>query len=193
MRAAHRAALALVALLAVAAPSSALDVSWIPADLDGDGPLPLSAAYRSKLRSLCEFVADPQAAQPPELKAKHAVLRKMCRRLASDDAVGGNGPTHTTQLPFFLTKRGLVTLAIGGGAYAAFQWLQTSKQMRDGTLGGAGLPPRAVGAHEAKALEVGIEAQREALRAARIAKLESHARRMEEWKNTPASDSDSDS
>ena len=35
-----------------------LDVSWLPSDADGDGPLPLSSSYRENLRKLCTVFAD---------------------------------------------------------------------------------------------------------------------------------------
>mmetsp|Transcript_26193 Transcript_26193/g.37555 ORF Transcript_26193/g.37555 Transcript_26193/m.37555 type:complete len:173 (-) Transcript_26193:1943-2461(-) len=67
----------------------AIDVSWIPVDGDGDGPLPLSKNYRDKLRKLCVIIKGPRP--PPELaetSKRGVVLRKMCNRLEKDDKQG---------------------------------------------------------------------------------------------------------
>ena len=69
--------------------TNAIDVSWIPVDGDGDGPLPLSKNYREKLRKLCVIIKGPRP--PPELaenSKRGAVLRKMCGRLEKDDKQG---------------------------------------------------------------------------------------------------------
>ena len=74
-------------LLLLSGCAFALDVSWLPAD--AEGPLPLSASYRAKLRKLCSMTS-----LPPELAAsKRQTLRTMCSKLAAYDAnVAGSSP-----------------------------------------------------------------------------------------------------
>ena len=101
-------------------PCVALDVSWLPAD--GSAPLPLSARYREKLRSLCSLM-ESSSTLPPELAARQSTLRAQCAKLAADDANAG-------------------TASAGGGwpaavllallAVAAFSYLQSSQQGRGG-------------------------------------------------------------
>jgi hypothetical protein len=51
-------------VLAVGQLVTGLDVSWIPSDADGDGPLPLSSSYRQSLRKLCSLYGDKSRPMP---------------------------------------------------------------------------------------------------------------------------------
>ena len=84
----------LVHVLLLISRSCALDVSWLPSDADGDGPLRLSTRYRDNLRKLCTLLRSKRP--PPELEEKRELLTKMCRRLASDDANAGTGSSSSS-------------------------------------------------------------------------------------------------
>ena len=72
-----------IALLTVGlgATAGAFDVSWIPAD---DGPLPLSASWREKMRNLCTLIESGKPL-PTELTERRTSLDRICARLAEGD------------------------------------------------------------------------------------------------------------
>ena len=87
-------ALALCALQLLLLPPPAcaqLDASWTPA---GDGPLPLSDNYRSKLRKLCRLLDKDQL--PAKMESKRRSIADQCAQLREADAAGdgsaGGGP-----------------------------------------------------------------------------------------------------
>jgi hypothetical protein len=63
-----------------------LDLNWMPADEDGDGPLPLSENYRDQLRKLCAILADPNNDQPPEIAGKREIIDRKCAKLKQSDS-----------------------------------------------------------------------------------------------------------
>ena len=77
--------------------SDALKLDWLPSS--GEGPLPLSRAYREKLARLCQQVEERERddkALAPELVAKRHVIDAMCAKLQSDNdniAAGGREDT----------------------------------------------------------------------------------------------------
>ena len=75
-----------VALLLVA--TSAFDLTWLPADAEADGPLPLSKNYRQKLGEACSMLRKKDA--PQSIVRKRHILASMCRRLEADASVGGS-------------------------------------------------------------------------------------------------------
>jgi len=117
--------LALLVTLAMVPTARGFDLSWIPAD--GEGPLPLSRAYRDQLARLCDIVEGKDAsALPPSIASRLADIERMCAKLKSSQAVAPRG---------FL-RRGVaaLSLAAGGGyawhSYESRGWLY--KVVRDG-------------------------------------------------------------
>ena len=66
-------------LFAMVLATEALDLTWIPADKDG--PLPMSARFRDKLRQLCLHESLPAIRD----KAKRKQAKKMCKQLEEAD------------------------------------------------------------------------------------------------------------
>eukprot|EP00670_Eutreptiella_braarudii_P004226 CAMPEP_0174304370 /NCGR_PEP_ID=MMETSP0809-20121228/60749_1 /TAXON_ID=73025 ORGANISM="Eutreptiella gymnastica-like, Strain CCMP1594" /NCGR_SAMPLE_ID=MMETSP0809 /ASSEMBLY_ACC=CAM_ASM_000658 /LENGTH=180 /DNA_ID=CAMNT_0015410591 /DNA_START=17 /DNA_END=559 /DNA_ORIENTATION=- len=85
----------------------ALDVSWIPADPDGN--LPLSTNYRDSLRKLChKFDRGDFLSHLPH--QKKATVVKLCLKLKEDDAHdGGHGSSSRGVGPIIIV--GLLSLA----------------------------------------------------------------------------------
>lgn len=48
-----------------------IELDWIPS---GDGPLPLSAAYRERLTRLCDVVDRAQGPLPPSILERYCVV-----------------------------------------------------------------------------------------------------------------------
>mmetsp|Transcript_3523 Transcript_3523/g.10880 ORF Transcript_3523/g.10880 Transcript_3523/m.10880 type:complete len:153 (+) Transcript_3523:10-468(+) len=98
-----RAALVLFVLVASAA---GLELDWIPA---GDGPLPLSAAYRERLSRLCDVV-ERGGPLPPSIEARLSDITRMCAKLRRSQQHGG---------ALSKVKLGLASLiGLGGGVWA---------------------------------------------------------------------------
>jgi hypothetical protein len=72
----------LFSFLCCIASITSLDVSFIPND--ENAPLPLSKKYRDNLRQLCTLLKNKKKL-PPEIVAKQKILRKVCKKLESDD------------------------------------------------------------------------------------------------------------
>ena len=124
------------ALLLLLVCASALDVSWLPAD--AEGPLPLSASYRAKLRTLCSMKS-----LPPELaNSKRRTLRTMCSKLAADDANVAGSPSGggTAMLP------ALALLAAG----AAYLYASSTKAPAPGFAAPGFTAPPAMPASQAQ-------------------------------------------
>lgn len=65
--------------------ASSLELDWIPA---GDGPLPLSAAYRERLSRLCDVV-ERGGPLPPSIQERLHDIQKLCAKLRrSQGSVG---------------------------------------------------------------------------------------------------------
>ena len=95
--------------------AAALDVSWLPADIDG--PLPLSSNYRVALRKLCDLLAENKNI-PAELEIKRDVVSSLCSKLESSEKYSGEAPWLNGSPPSYLLYSALV---VGGGA-AFFMW-----------------------------------------------------------------------
>ncbi|KAJ1423107.1 hypothetical protein B484DRAFT_452009 [Ochromonadaceae sp. CCMP2298] len=96
--------------------TQALDVSFIPND--ENAPLPLSAKYRDSLRKLCVLMQAGDDKVPPELKGKKAVLGKMCKKLARDDANIGGSTFDLSSWDLSLKTIVISLISVGGGYVA---------------------------------------------------------------------------
>ena len=69
----------------------------IPRDPDA-AALPLSSSYRDTLRPLCELLDKKGTKLPPDVEQKRETIRKLCSKLAADDAVSNAwyGPSSST-------------------------------------------------------------------------------------------------
>lgn len=101
-----------IVVLFIAAVTRALDVSFIPNDVNA--PLPLSKKYRDSLAKLCGLIRIKGSRLPPELNEKRHVLEKMCEKLAKDDANIGSVSTVWSGSTIAWTLLGL------GGGYAVW-------------------------------------------------------------------------
>mmetsp|Transcript_1947 Transcript_1947/g.4940 ORF Transcript_1947/g.4940 Transcript_1947/m.4940 type:complete len:154 (-) Transcript_1947:1046-1507(-) len=93
--------------------TASLELDWIPA---GDGPLPLSAAYRERLSRLCDVVENARGPLPPSIQARLRDIEKMCAKLRRAERSGPVG-----------NLRALVVYAVGAGVGA---WAVHSYQNR---------------------------------------------------------------
>lgn len=120
--------------------TKALDVSFIPND--ENAPLPLSKHYRDSLRKLCSLMNNSGPKLPPEILQKKEVLKKMCTKLAADDANAGLGGDGLAMLPSLLQNQAILLSLLGlGGGYALWcnrWWLQRQWRRRFGGGGGGG-------------------------------------------------------
>ena len=76
----------LISIFTILSSIYAMKLDWLPSS--ADGPLPLSVAYRSKLRRLCDQVERYEKeglALSPEISVKRDVIKKLCGKLRSDD------------------------------------------------------------------------------------------------------------
>ena len=103
-------ALCALQLLLLPPPGCAqLDASWTPA---GDGPLPLSDNYRSKLRKLCRLLDKDQL--PAKMESKRRSIADQCAQLREADAHAQR--TLREMLQLFAHFCGIAAAPDGSGA-----------------------------------------------------------------------------
>ena len=151
-------ALALCALQLLLLPPPAcaqLDASWTPA---GDGPLPLSDNYRSKLRKLCRLLDKDQL--PAKMESKRRSIADQCAQLREADAAG-DGSVGGPPLPGWVL--GVIIVVVVGALLAD----RASKSFQEGIGVGQALG----GGHAAGGGGAGTGADEAAVRAQRAAFL----------------------
>jgi len=85
--------------------SAALEASWVPSatydstTIGESGPLPLSKAYRDKLRKLCILVNNSGSEGHIKDDERRRELQKMCRRLKKDDSYSSSANSRGIASP----------------------------------------------------------------------------------------------
>lgn len=103
---------AMQTLLGLPQTASALELDWIPAD--GEGPLPLSLAYRRQLSRLCDII-EGGGSLPPSIASRLGDIEKMCAKLKR--AERRDGPMSSVVKFTFA----LATAAAGGYAWHSYE------------------------------------------------------------------------
>lgn len=87
-----------------------LNVDWIPND--ANAPLPLSKAYRDRLRKLCVLTRSPSARVSAEIEAKRGTITALCAKLKADDDNIAAAGEEVGQQQMNLLKKSLLTLVV---------------------------------------------------------------------------------
>ena len=147
-------ALCALQLLILPPPGCAqLDASWTPA---GDGPLPLSDNYRSKLRKLCRLLDKDQL--PAKMESKRRSIADQCAQLREADAAG-DGSVGGPPLPGWVL--GVIIVVVVGALLADRASKSSGGGMGVGQALGGGSPAGGGGAGTG-ADEAAVRAQRAA-------------------------------
>ncbi len=103
----------LVLIILCAIPfATSINADWIPND--ANAPLPLSKAYRDRLRKLCVLIKDSPTAllEEKELVQRKDIIAAMCVKLAKDDDNIAAAGTEVDERVELLKKGTIILVAV---------------------------------------------------------------------------------